>query len=75
MWSDLTLDPPFEGQTRMAKLISGYNSFFIKCPLWDACLHSGEAGEREGLLAPAFSIAYSLATTGRILFKFRTCMQ
>ena len=32
-------------------------------------------GERVGPPAHTFSIAYSLATTGRIPFKFGTCMQ
>ena len=47
----------------------------FKHPVRDTCLYSGERGEREGLLAPAFSLAFSSATTGRILFKFNTCMQ
>ena len=40
----------------------------------DACLYSGEKGEREGPPVLAFSIAYSSATTGHILFKCNTCM-
>ena len=50
----------------------------IKRPRRDACLYLGERGERVGPpvpSAPAFSIAYSSATAGRILFKFSTCMQ
>ena len=47
----------------------------IKCPSGDACLYLGEMGEREDLLAPAYSIAYSSATIGRILFKFSTCIE
>ena len=48
---------------------------FIKRPIRDACLYLEETGKRVGPSAPAFSIAYSSATTGRILFKFSTCMQ
>ena len=29
MWSDLTLDPLLEGQTRIAELKSAYNSLII----------------------------------------------
>ena len=29
MWSDLTLDPLFQGQTRIAKLKSAFNSLII----------------------------------------------
>ena len=29
MWSDLTLDPPLQGQTRIAKLKRAYNSLTI----------------------------------------------
>ena len=29
VWSDLTLDPSFQGQTRIAKLKSAYNSLII----------------------------------------------
>ena len=36
----------------------------IKRPARDACLYLGERGERVGPPAPAFSIAYSSATTG-----------
>ena len=42
----------------------------LSVPTRDAFLYSGEGGEREGLLAPTFSIAYSSAITGEILFKF-----
>ena len=47
----------------------------IKCPTSDACLYLGERGERVGPPVPPFSVAYSPATIGWILFKFSTCMQ
>ena len=50
----------------------------FKRPFWDACFYLGERGERVGLLAlqtPAFYIAYSLESTGKILVNFSTCMQ
>ena len=37
-----------------------------------SCLYLEERVERVAPLAPAFSIAYSSATTGQILFKFNT---
>ena len=52
-------------------------SLLIKCPARDACLYLGERVGPPALPAPlasAFSIAYSSATTGQILFKFSTCM-
>ena len=38
VWSDLTLDPSFQGQTRIAKFKSAYNSLIIgfrglQCPI------------------------------------------
>ena len=50
----------------------------IKRPLRDACLYSGEREQNAGPPAPpapAFSIAYSSATNGWILFKFNTFLQ
>ena len=34
MWSELTLDPSLQGQTRIAKLKSAYNSLIIH-EVWD----------------------------------------
>ena len=59
-------------------LVATFQGFFFKHPIRDACLDLGEWGEKVGPPAPpasAFSIAYSSATTGCILFKFSTCMQ
>ena len=55
-----------------------FSGILFKHPIRDACLYLGEWGEKMGPPAPpasSFSIAYSLATTGCILFKFSTCMQ
>ena len=35
MWSNLTLDPSLQGQTRIAKLKSAYNSLNIILEVWD----------------------------------------
>ena len=49
----------------------------IKCPTRDPCLYLGQRGERVDPQAVLLhiSVAYSLATTGWILFKFSICMQ
>ena len=46
------LGPPLQGQTRIAKLKSAYNSVIIKCPARDACLCMGELPAPPAPAAP-----------------------
>ena len=91
MWSGLTLSPYLFTYSHKSfsisyKIENCRDSLFLctktfclvsifKRPARDACLYLGDRGERVGPPAPAFSIAYSSATTGQILFKISTCMQ
>ena len=54
------LGPLLQGQTRIAKLKSAYNSFIIKRPLRDACLCMGELLAPPAVPAPHFVFLITL---------------